>query len=130
MNETNSFETTEYSDPEIGYAEAYKVIRQIMVDMIHDKPTVGMWADMSGDQLKLHYLDYVTNLPVHIKETTERAETAFKELVKHLKAEFKDRTGKTLKLVEKKESANYTVEKVSLNERYYYRAWRVYEVRF
>jgi len=130
MNELKSFETTEYSSPEMGYAEAYQVIRQIMVDMVHDKPTVGMWVDMSGNQLKVHYHDFVVMLPVHLKETTERAETAFKELAKHLKSEFKKRTGQTLSLVEQKDLQNYTIEKVSLNERYYYRAWRVYEVRF
>jgi hypothetical protein len=130
MNEFKTFETTEYSDPEMGFADAARVIRQIVVDMVHDKPTVGMWVDMSGNQLKIHYHDYVVMLPVHLKATTERADTAFKELVKHIKSEFKDRTGKALKLVEKKDLANYTVEKVSLNERYYYRAWSVYEVSF
>jgi len=130
MNELKSFEKTEYSDPEMGYAEVNQVIRQIMVDMTHDKPTVGMWTSMSGDQLKIHYHDYVRMLPVHIKETSATAEEAFKGLKKHIQGEFKTRTGKDLKLVEKKDLANYTIEKVSLNERYYFRSWKVYEVRF
>lgn len=130
MNENKSFEVTEYSNPDMSYAEAYQVIRQIVTDMVNDKPTVGMWVDMSGNQLKVHYHDYVQNLPVHLKEIADRSETAFKELAKHIKAEFKTRTGIVLKLVEKKDLNNYTVEKVSLNERYYYRAWHVYEVRF
>jgi hypothetical protein len=130
MNENHSFETTEYSNPEMSFADAYQVIRQIMVDMVHDVPSVGVWADMSGDQLKLHYMDYVTNLPVHLKATVERADTALKELKKHVAAEFKRRTGSTLKLKEEKDLENYTVEKVSLNERYYYRTWRVFTVSF
>jgi len=130
MNENHSFDRTEYSSPEMNFADAYQVIRQIVVDMVHDVPNVGVWADMSGDQLKLHYHDYVMNLPVHLKDTVARADTAFKELKKHIQAEFKDRTGKALKLKEHKELENYSVEKVSLNERYYYKAWRVYSVSF
>lgn len=130
MNENHSFERTEYSDPEMSMADAYQVLRQIMVDMDHDVPNVGVWADMTGNQLKLHYMDYVQNLPVHLKTTVDRANTALTELKKHLKAEFKRRTGKTLKLDEQKDLENYTVEKVSLNERYYYRTWRVFEVSF
>jgi uncharacterized protein with von Willebrand factor type A (vWA) domain len=130
MNENHSFDRTEYSDPDINHADAHQIIRQITVDMVHDVPTVGMWTSMTGNQLKIHYHDYVMNLPVHLKETVERSETAFKELVKYLKNEFKRRAGKTLTLKEDKDLHNYTVEKVSLNERYYYRAWRVYDVSF
>lgn len=130
MNENHSFETTEYSSPDMNMADAYQVIRQIVVDMVHDVPNVGVSADMSGDQLKLHYMDYVANLPVHMKETSARGDAALKELAKHIKAEFKNRTGTTLKLKELKDLENYTVEKVSLNERYYYRLWRCYTVSF
>lgn len=130
MNENHSFETTDYSSPEMSMADAYQVIRQIVVDMVHDVPTVGVHADMTGNQLKLHYMDYVQNLPVHLKQTVDRSETALRELAKHIKAEFKSRTGKVLRLKEDKDLHNYTVEKVSLNERYYYRSWRVYEVSF
>jgi hypothetical protein len=49
-------------------------------------------------------------------------------MVKHLKKEYKARTKKTLNLKENKERANYTVQKVSLNERYYYVSWRCYEL--
>lgn len=130
MNENHTFDVTQYSSPEMNFADAYQVIRQIVVDMVHDVPTVGVWVDMTGNQLKLHYMDYVQNLPVHLRATTDRADTALKELEKHIKAEFKRRTGKALKLKEQKDLANYTVEKVSLNERYYYRSWRVFEASF
>jgi hypothetical protein len=130
MNENHSFDVTQYSDPEMGYAEAARVIKQITVDMVHDKPSIGMWSTMVGNHLRLHYHEYVMNLPVHIKETAGRADDAFKALSKHIRNEFKIRTGKALKLIERDEFDNYTVEKVSLNERYYYRTWRVYEVSF
>ena len=130
MNENHTFDVTEYSNPDMSYADVYQVIRQIVVDMVHDVPTVGVHADMTGNQLKLHYMDYVVNLPVHLKETVARADTALKELKKHIQAEFKRRTGTALKLKELKDLENYTVEKVSINERYYYRCWRVFEVSF
>jgi hypothetical protein len=130
MNENKSFEVTEYSNPEMSYADAYQVIRQIMVDMVHDVPTVGVWIDMTGNQLKIHYHDYVVKLPQVMKQTVDRSETAISEVMKHIKAEFKRRTGKALKLKEDKELYNYSVEKVSLNERYYFKCWRVFEVSF
>lgn len=130
-----SFERTEYSGDQLDFGQAYGVIRQILVDMEHDKPSTGMSVSMTGNVLRIHYLDYVQNLPVHIRTTTERSITAFREMRKHIIAEFKRRTGKTLDLREdppeaKQLEKNYTVEKVSLNERYYYRAWRTYEVSF
>jgi len=128
MNANIGFDTTEYSDPEMSFADVYSVIRQIMVDMQHDVPTVGVHADMTGNQLKLHYMDYVVNLPVHLKETVARADTALRELKKHITSEFKRRAGRPLRLKELKDLENYTVEKVSINERYYYRTWRVFEV--
>lgn len=130
MNENHSFDKTEYSSPEMSFADAYQIIRQILVDMTHDVPTVGVWSDMTGNQLKLHYHDYVVNLPANLRATVDRSDTALRELVKHIKSEFKDRTGKALKLKEQKDLSNYTVEKVSLNDRYYYRTWRVYDVSF
>jgi len=126
----NSFEVTEYSKPDMDYAQAAGVIKQIIVDMVHDVPTVGVWSSMTGNQLRLHYHDYVMMLPVHMRETAERSEKTLKELAKHLKSEFKKRTGHTLKLVEKKDLANYTIEKVSLNERYYYKSWMAFELSF
>jgi hypothetical protein len=56
------------------------------------------------------------------------------ESVKYLKKEFRARTGKALKLtlsggdITEQTDRNYTVQKVSLNERYYYNAWRVFTV--
>jgi hypothetical protein len=76
----------------------------------------------------LYYHCYEMHLPVRMREVEAQAKTILDEMVKHLKKEYKARTKKTLNLKENKERANYTVQKVSLNERYYYVSWRCYEL--
>jgi RIO-like serine/threonine protein kinase len=126
--EPQTFEVAGYSDVEFGVAEAYKVIKQIFADLGRDAPAHAVWADMTGDLLKIHYHTYVINLPVHYKKVEEEANEILKRTVTHLKKEFKSRTGKALKITEQKDLANHAVEKVSLNERYYYKAWCVYSL--
>jgi hypothetical protein len=128
--ETQSFEVTQYSDVEFGIQQAHQVIIQIYKDLVRDAPAHAVWAGLVGNQLTVRYHTYTMFLPSRAKQIEEEADTVLKESVKHLKAEFKQRTGKTLKLSEQKELANHSVEKVSLNERYYYKAWRVYTISF
>lgn len=128
--EPQSFEVAGYSDVEFGVNEAHKAITQIFRDLERDSPAHAVWPSMTGDQLQIHYHTYVMNLPVHMKRIEGEADEIFKSTVAHLKKEFRARTGKALKLAEQKDLANRAVEKVSLNERYYYKAWRVYKVSF
>lgn len=128
--EAQSFEVAPYSDVEFGIAEAQKVIAQIFRDIVRDAPAHAVWADLTGDTLKIHYHTYVMHLPSRRKLIAEEANDVFKQTVAYLKKEFKARTGKALKLSEQKELANDAVEKVSLNERYYYKAWRFYKLGF
>jgi hypothetical protein len=127
-NKPESFEIAEYSPPELGINETFQIIKQITEEIIKVNPTVGVWVDMSGDMLRVHYHAYEIHLPSRVKDVQAVAEETMKKYVSHLKSEFKARTKKPLDIKEKKELANYTVEKVSLNERYYYRAWRFYEL--
>lgn len=124
--EPQTFEVAAYSDVDFGIAEANKVIKQIFADIARDAPAHAVWATMSGPQLKIIYHTYVVNLPQHRKVIEEQSNEIFKSTISHLKKEFKSRTGKALKLTEEKEMANSAVEKVSLNERYYFRAWRFF----
>jgi len=126
--EPKTFEVAGYSDVDFGIAEAAKVVQQIFKDLARDAPAHAIWASMSGPQLKIHYHTYVVDLPSHMQRVEEEANGVFKSALAHLKKEFKARTGKVLKLVEQKEQANHAVEKVSLNARYYYKAWRVFEL--
>jgi hypothetical protein len=133
-NEPQTFETTEYSDPEFGVNEAHQAILQIFKDIARDQPAHAVWAKMSGDQLTINYHTYEMHLPVRMADIKSTAKTVIDESVKYLKKEFRARTDKALKLtlsggdITEQTDRNYTVQKVSLNERYYYNAWRVFTV--
>ena len=125
--EPQGFEVAEYSKPALDANQAYQVVRQIFFDRQKSNPAFGVWADMQGNILKVHYHAYEMQVPRRYPQVAEQGETALKEAVKLLKAEFKARTGETLALKELKDLSNHTLEKVSLNERYYYRCWKVFE---
>lgn len=125
-----SFEIAEYSDPELDVAQAYGVIKQIFSEFTRDQAKYSVWADMTGDMLKVHYHSYEMFLPERVREVQAECKTILDEAVKMIKKEFKARTGKTLKLSEDKSFSDYTIEKVSLNQRYYFKAWRFYTFSF
>ena len=129
-NEPQTFEITEYSPAVLDMNTAYKTIRQIFSEYARGPAKHAVWVDMSGDKLKLHYHAYEMFLPQRIQRVDEESKQILDAAVKELKKEFKTRTGKSLTLSEKKDLGNYTVEKVSLNERYYYKCWRFYDISF
>jgi len=128
--QAQSFEVAPYSDTEFGITEAHKVLLQIFKDLERDSPAHAVWGDMVGDQLRIRHQTVVVNLPMKQNQVEEECDQVFKSTVSHLKKEFKDRTGKALKLAEDKELRGHTAQKVSLNQRYYYTAWRSYAVSF
>lgn len=128
--EPQTFEVAGYSDVEFGMAEAQRVIAQIFKDIERDCPAHAVWGDFTGDQLKVHYMTYVMHLPSRTKQVEEEAEEVFKQTVSHVKKEFKARTGKVLKLKEQRDLAGHAAEKVSLNQRFYYKAWCFYQISF
>ncbi len=128
--EPQTFEVAPYSDVGFGVKEAHQVIAQIFRDIVRDCPAHAVWGDMTGDKLKVHYMVYAMHLPVRMKQIEEEADQVFKSTVSHLKKEFKARTGKTLALKEDKDLADHSVQKVSLNVRYMYTAWRFYDASF
>lgn len=124
--EPQSYEVAEYSDVEFGTNEAFKVIKQIFADIVRDCPAHAIWANMAGDQLQVHYMTYTMHLPSRLPQVEAEAEEVFKQTSSYLKKEFRARTGKFLKLKENRELGSYAIERVSLNARYTYRAWRFY----
>lgn len=128
--EPQSFEVAPYSDVPFGIKEAHQVIMQVFRDLVRDCPAHAVWADVQGDLLKIHHNAYVMFLPQRIKQVEDEAKQVLDGTAKHLKAEFRTRTGKALKLAEQKELAGRSVEKVSLNERYMYKCWRFYKLSF
>jgi hypothetical protein len=68
------------------------------------------------------------HLPRRMKEVEDVAFKLLKGYVSEVKKEFKKRSKRDLKLKEIKDKADYTVSKVSMNERYYYVCWHLYEL--
>jgi hypothetical protein len=130
MNRKNGaagFDIAEYSEHELGIEDVNREIKQIFVEMGKRNAAFSIWPVMTGNQLRLQYHTYTMHLPTHMKQVQGQADDIFKESLRELKAELKRRKIPA-KFTELKDRANYTIEKVSLNERYYYKAWRVFEV--
>ncbi len=129
MGKAESFEVTSYSTedakrPDYVFSEITEIIR----DQVEKSPNMNVRVNFTGTLMRIAYHSYEMHLPVRMKEVESTAKSVLDESFKNLKKQFKERTGDTLKATEKKELANYTVQKVSLNERYYYVAWRFYEL--
>lgn len=125
-----SYEVAEYSKPALDNNEAYRVIKQIFVDIQRTQAQHAVSADWTGEMLKIKYMSYEMFMPEKMRDVEARADEIFKQTVKLIKKEFKERTGATLKLVEQKEMGDSAREKVSLNQRFYFKAWRFYIISF
>lgn len=129
MENFESFEVTEYgTDHEIP-GRVQGQIKEIVQEMVRKNPAAGTQVTFVGNLAKFTYHCYEMHLPVRQKEVEHAAKSALDETVKHVKKEFKNRTGSDVKLTERKDMANTSVHKVSLNERYMYSSWRFYELK-
>lgn len=125
MAKPESFEITEYSGEQV---DAPKVVAQIVADKVKESPAHSLMVSFTGNMMTLKYQCYEMHLPSRIKQVVDLSQDVFRESLSHIKKEFKKRTKKTLTLKEQKDLANYSVQKVSLNERYYAIFWRIYEL--
>ena len=125
--EPESYEVTEYAKNK-ELRDKFSVISQIVQDKIRENPTYCCRVFFVGDMLKLVFCCYEMNLPARMKEIEKLAHDCMNEMVRVIKKEFKSHSKMSLDLKEDKKKANYSVQKVSLNERYYYMAWRFYEI--
>ena len=135
MEKAQGFEVQEYDPEDLPVAEKLSVIKQIMQDRRNDPSTASLPSSafqiaMQGDQLvtKYHCYEMCLAQPDRLREVERQADVALNELLRYLKKEFRSRTKKALTLKERKELRNHSVQKVSLNERFYYVSWRVYEM--
>jgi len=128
--EPQTFEVAGYSDVDFGVNEAFKVLKQIEADIVRDSPAHAIRVAMTGDLFKIFYTTTVVDLPSRRQQVEEQCHEIFKQTVAMFKKEFKERSGKTLKLTEQKELANSAANKTSLNIRYTYQAWRFYKLGF
>ena len=128
MDEAQSFEVTEYGDNPGLLDRKLSVISEIVRDQVSRVPSANIRVAFTGNMVKLSYHCYELHLPSRIKQVVADSDSMLKEIVKVLKKEFKARTGEALKLKELKDMENYSVQKVSLNERYMYVGWRFFEL--
>lgn len=127
MDKPEGYEVTEYSGtPRLDVAQG--AIQEIVEQHAQKIPSVNVRVAFTGNLMKLTYHCYEMHLPRRIRQVEEDSATMLKEMVKLIKKEFKGKTGDALKLKERKDMANYTIQKVSLNERYMYVGWCYYEL--
>lgn len=93
-------------------------------------PAGNVLLKRSGDRVFVEYHRYDTSLDNRgrLESLCGDVEKLIKDYLKSLKKEVKKRTKKAVKFKELKELGNYSVEKVSLNDRWYLIMWRVYDV--
>lgn len=128
MDKAESFEVTEYGDNPGLLDRKHSVISEIVRDQVSRVPSANIRVAFSGNMVKLSYHCFELHLPSRIQRVLSDEDVMLKDMVKILKKEFKIRTGEVLKLKEMKDMANYSVQKVSLNERYMYVGWRWFEL--
>jgi hypothetical protein len=127
MDKPESFEQTDYGEAR-GEYDRLAVINQIVADKTRESSARGVMVSFAGNTVTLKYSAYEMHLPTRMRQVEELAQDVLKEMLSHLKKEFRKRTRQALSLKEIKDRANYAVQKVSLNERYMYSCWRVYEL--
>ena len=104
------------------------LINQINEELIAGSPSYGYRVRFESDHVTVTYHCFEMDLPLRIKIVDEQSEKLLRDWEKHIKKEFKARGGGSLKLKEDKKLRNYSVEKVSLNNRYYFRSSRTYDL--
>jgi len=121
----------------VGYLQEedqLALLKQIAEELIPANPGYGYVVKFQGGKDEENHQMVVTyhcmemDLPYRIKEVESLADGCLKDFEKHVKKEYKKRAGKALKLKELKDMRETATEKVSLNNRYYYRSFRTYQL--
>lgn len=123
--EPQSFEKQEYEEDrkDLLTSAIHQAAREI-----ERTPVSGIMVKTEGDSLRLLYHCYEMHAHRRFKEIESLANDALNSGLSQLKKEVKKISRQTLDLKEQKDKRDYTVQKVSLNERYYVVFWRVYEI--
>jgi len=128
MEKAQGFEIAEYDQEHEIPARALGLMKEIIRDIARVSPSTGIQISFTGNLAKLTFHSYEMHLPVRMREVEERAKDVLNEAIKVLKKELKAQGGFKIDFKEKKEMANTSVQKTSLNERYVYSSWRFYEI--
>lgn len=130
MNKIESFEVTEYGEKHEIPGKVQGAIKEIVLELKRENPSVGVQVSFVNDMMRLSYHSYEAGLSNHLKirDVEDASKKYLNETLKTIKSEFRKKMGKTLTVSEKKEMAGTSVQKVSLNERYMFSSWRFYEI--
>lgn len=131
QKEPESFEVTEYEGLDgdnDDTAFVTSVISQVVEEKVKEDPTIGCRLHFCDGGVRFTVHSYEMHLPRRVKEVEERAHKFLDEMLKYVKKEIKGRAGRSIDFKEDKDKRGHSVEKVSLNERYYYITWRFYEI--
>lgn len=128
MDRPESYEVTEYSGDDDPTA-VLSAIHQTAQELESETPKYGVIVSTQGNKIKVLYHGYEMCLPQRLKQVQELAEDSLKKAINDLKKGVKKKGIKGFDLKELKDEAGNSAEKVSLNERYYFRLWRVFEVK-
>lgn len=132
MRENDSFDVTEYGgvqgEKNDLINEKLSVIETLVRDYVKKQPNVGVHVKFTGDMVRVTFACYEMHLPVKVRETERLARETLDEVVRSIRKDSKSMLKGGVSLTEVKELANYTVQKVSLNERYLYTCWRFYKI--
>ena len=110
-------------------ADIYSMVKQLTDDMIPQNAGYGIQVKFQGEKRAIvTYHTFEVDLHLKMKEVERQADELLKSYEKELKKQYKSRVGKSLKLKEDKDERCTSVEKVSLNSRYYYRSSRSYDI--
>jgi hypothetical protein len=126
--EPESYEVTEYSDPDMSLDQKIAVIAEIVQNKVSASPNLNTRVTFTGNLMKLTFHCYEMHAPARMKIIEDTCKEVLNKMAKDIKKEFKEKTGAALNLKEQKDLGNYTIQKVSLNERYLYASWRFYEL--
>lgn len=125
MSDAESFEVQ--GVPYDQLEDAVSLIAQITEDIVSTHPGYGIRVKFNGNQAIVTYHCWEISLPSRVKDVEHTADTFLNSYVKELKKQYKDQSGHTLKFKEIKDMRSISSEKVSLNDRYYFKSTRIFE---
>lgn len=126
MDEAQGYEVQGEDEQE---RDVLSIAAQAVQDVKREDPSFGFTAKFHGESLMtLSYHSSQVDMPNRQAEAEHEADQRFKAFEKAYKAAYKDICGKAAKLKEDKDQRRESVQKVSLNNRYYYIKTRTYSV--
>lgn len=111
-------------------SERIRIIKQIQSDFVRENPHCAVLFKLEGNQLRMTYHGIEMG-PIDQKKRQsieDGAQEVLKSALAYMKKEFKRISHETFDFKELKDHADSKYEKISINQRFYFWAWRVFEM--